>query len=285
MDGFVDGDGPVDGIPRTDTSTSNPFRIEPDLMSFGASTTMREHTPSPTAQYRPPEDLLRSPTLSPNRVGADRSARRDTAHEYDRTAAATEQLGRRSATAVRGGADGDVDHRRYSSLDEHDRRELAFYRELDAARVQEDVRRAEHDRQPDGQSPQRIQAVAVPERPDVTAALDILLLDPKAVVTTGDRKDINTAGETVKLVRDITPSTSIDELFNNIPYGPRHVRARRLCWRSVVRPFNHSSRLRVGMRSAETQAHLLLAMDLWDLSARSLLDDHRRILKVDPAGP
>jgi hypothetical protein len=50
----------------------------------------------------------------------------------------------------------------------------------------------------------------------VTAALDILLLDPKAVVTTGDRKDINTAGETVKLVRDITPSTSIEELFNDI---------------------------------------------------------------------
>jgi hypothetical protein len=93
MDAFVDGDGPqaVDGIPRTDTSTSNPFRIEPDLMSFGASTTLREHSPSPTAQYRPPEDLLRSPTPSPNRVGAERSARRDAANEYDRTAAATEQ--------------------------------------------------------------------------------------------------------------------------------------------------------------------------------------------------
>ena len=50
--------------------------------------------------------------------------------------------------------------------------------------------------------------------------------------------------------------------------------------REVVRPANHGSRLRVGMRSAETQAHLLLAMDLWDLSARSLLDDHRRTLKV-----
>ena len=34
------------------------------------------------------------------------------------------------------------------------------------------------------------------------------------------------------------------------------------------------------MRSAETPAHLLLAMDLWDRSARSLLDDHRRTLKV-----
>ena len=34
------------------------------------------------------------------------------------------------------------------------------------------------------------------------------------------------------------------------------------------------------MRSAETPAHLLLAMDLWDRSARSLLDDHNRVLKV-----
>ncbi len=152
MDAVFDGDGPVEGILRTDTSSSNPFRIKPDLVSSGASTTMREHTPSPTAPYRPPEDLLRSPP-SPSRVGAERSAHRDTANEYDRTAAATEQLGQRSAAAVRGGADGDVDHRMFSSLDENDRRELAFYRELDAARVQEDVRRAEHDRQPDGQSP------------------------------------------------------------------------------------------------------------------------------------
>ncbi len=51
-------------------------------------------------------------------------------------------------------------------------------------------------------------------------------------------------------------------------------------WCPVVRPASHGSRLRVGMRSAETQAHLLLAMDLWDISARSLLDDHRRTLKV-----
>ena len=43
----------------------------------------------------------------------------------------------------------------------------------------------------------------------------------------------------------------------------------------------HGSHLRVGMRSAETQVHLLLAMDLWDISARSLLDDHRRTLKVE----
>ena len=53
-------------------------------------------------------------------------------------------------------------------------------------------------------------------------------------------------------------------------------------------PANHSSRLRVGVRSAETQAHLLLVMDLWDRSARSLLDDHNRTLKVesvDPARP
>ena len=34
------------------------------------------------------------------------------------------------------------------------------------------------------------------------------------------------------------------------------------------------------MRSAETPAHLLLVMDLWDRSARSLLDDHSRALKV-----
>ncbi len=34
------------------------------------------------------------------------------------------------------------------------------------------------------------------------------------------------------------------------------------------------------MRSAETPAHLLLVMDLWDRSARSLLDDHNRTLKV-----
>jgi hypothetical protein len=40
------------------------------------------------------------------------------------------------------------------------------------------------------------------------------------------------------------------------------------------------------MRSAETQVHLLLAMDLWDISARSLLDDHRRTLKVESSpGP
>jgi hypothetical protein len=45
-------------------------------------------------------------------------------------------------------------------------------------------------------------------------------------------------------------------------------------------PANHSSRLRVGVRSAETPAHLLLAMDLWDRSARSLLDDNNRVLKV-----
>ena len=50
--------------------------------------------------------------------------------------------------------------------------------------------------------------------------------------------------------------------------------------REVVRPAIHGSRLRVGMRSAETQVHLLLAMDLWDISARSLLDDRRRTLKV-----
>ena len=216
MDAFVDGDGPVDGIPRTDTSSSNQVRLEPDLMSFGASTTMREHTPLPAAPYRPPEDLLRSPTPSPNRIGAERSARRDTVNEYDRTAAATEQLGQRSAAAVRGGTDGYVDHRVSSSLDENERRELAFYRELDAGRVQEDVRRAEHDRQPDGQSPRHIRVVEVPERADVNTALDILLLDPKAVVTTGERKDINEAGETVQLVRDITPSTSIDEFFNNV---------------------------------------------------------------------
>ena len=36
----------------------------------------------------------------------------------------------------------------------------------------------------------------------------------------------------------------------------------------------------VGVTSAETPAHLLLVMDLWDRSARSLLDDHRRTLKV-----
>ncbi len=36
----------------------------------------------------------------------------------------------------------------------------------------------------------------------------------------------------------------------------------------------------VGVRSAETQAHLLLVMDLWDRSARSLLDDHSRTLRV-----
>jgi hypothetical protein len=34
------------------------------------------------------------------------------------------------------------------------------------------------------------------------------------------------------------------------------------------------------VRSAETQAHLLLVMDLWDRSARSLLDDHSRTLRV-----
>ncbi len=34
------------------------------------------------------------------------------------------------------------------------------------------------------------------------------------------------------------------------------------------------------VRSAETPAHLLLVMDLWDRSARSLLDDHNRVLKV-----
>ncbi len=34
------------------------------------------------------------------------------------------------------------------------------------------------------------------------------------------------------------------------------------------------------MRSAEAPAHLLLVMDLWDRSARSLLDDHNRTLKV-----
>ena len=36
----------------------------------------------------------------------------------------------------------------------------------------------------------------------------------------------------------------------------------------------------VGVRSAETPAHLVLVMDLWDRSARSLLDDHNRALKV-----
>jgi hypothetical protein len=34
------------------------------------------------------------------------------------------------------------------------------------------------------------------------------------------------------------------------------------------------------VRSAETPAHLLLVMDLWDRSARSLLDDHSRTLRV-----
>ncbi len=42
--------------------------------------------------------------------------------------------------------------------------------------------------------------------------------------------------------------------------------------------------MRSGVRSAETQAHLLLVMDLWDRSARSLLDDHNRVLKVG-SGP
>jgi hypothetical protein len=58
--------------------------------------------------------------------------------------------------------------------------------------------------------------------------------------------------------------------------------------REAVRFARHGSSPRVGVRSAETQAHLLLAMDLWDRSARSLLDDHRRALKVesvDPARP
>ena len=32
--------------------------------------------------------------------------------------------------------------------------------------------------------------------------------------------------------------------------------------------------------SAETPAYLLLAMDLWDCSARSLLDDRNRRIKV-----
>ena len=74
----------------------------------------------------------------------------------------------------------------------------------------------ERDRQSAGQSPQRIRAVAVPQRADVSTALEILHLDPKATVTTGDRKDINTAGESAKPHREITANTSIEELFVDI---------------------------------------------------------------------
>ena len=98
------------------------------MVSFGESPPPREPSLSPPAPYRPPADT-RSPTPSPNRIGGGRSAHRDTAVEYDRAAAAAEQLGQRSAAAVRGGADGDVDGHLYYSLDEHDRRELAMFRD------------------------------------------------------------------------------------------------------------------------------------------------------------
>jgi hypothetical protein len=39
------------------------------------------------------------------------------------------------------------------------------------------------------------------------------------------------------------------------------------------------------VRSAETPAYLLLVMDLWDRSARSLLDDHSQTLKVESYPP
>lgn len=215
MDTFFDEAGPVEAIPRTDASNpGGPFRLGHDLVNFGASPTAREPSPSPTEPYRPPTDIRSpTPTLSPDRNGAVRSAHRDAASEYDRAAAAAEQLGQRSVATGRGDADGDADGHLYYSLDDNDRRELAFYRE--AARVQENVRRVERDRQSAGQSPQRIRAVAVPQRADVSTALEILHLDPKAVVTTGDRKDINTAGESAKPHREITANTSIEELFGD----------------------------------------------------------------------
>ena len=209
MDTFFDEAGPVEAIPRTDAS-SNPFRDAPDLLSFGASTGTREPSPSPSPSYQPPPDTLRSPTPSPDRVGAVRSAHRDAANEFHRDAAAVKQLGHRSIAAVRGGADEGVDDRLYY-LDENERRELAFYRE--AARAQEDLRREERDRQPDGHGPQRIKAVAVRERADVSAALEILNLDPKAVITTGERKDIDKAGEMAKPVKELTAASSIEEIF------------------------------------------------------------------------
>jgi hypothetical protein len=62
---------------------------------------------------------------------------------------------------------------------------------------------------------------------------------------------------------------------------------RALCWRAeamaTALPIAHGclkSFAAAWRGSAETPAYLLLAMDLWDCSARSLLDDRNRVLKV-----
>jgi hypothetical protein len=47
-------------------------------------------------------------------------------------------------------------------------------------------------------------------------ALEILNLDPKAIVTTGDRKDIDKQGESAKIAREITAITNIEDLFDAI---------------------------------------------------------------------
>jgi hypothetical protein len=57
---------------------------------------------------------------------------------------------------------------------------------------------------------------ALRERADVSVALEILNLDPKAIVSTGDRKDIDKAGESFKVAREITAITSIEDLFDAI---------------------------------------------------------------------
>ena len=72
MDTFFAEAGPVEAIPRTDALSSNPFRIEQDMVDFGASPTTRELSPSPAETYRPPADTISSPTPtpSPDRTGA-----------------------------------------------------------------------------------------------------------------------------------------------------------------------------------------------------------------------
>ena len=220
MDTFFEGASPPEAIPRVDPS-SNPFRDDPDLLSFGASTRTREPSPSPTPTlYRPPTDTLRSPTPSPDAGAAARNAQQDAVHGYDRDAGAVGQLGRRTDAPARGGVDDDVDidvdarPHRVRSLDADERRELDFWR--DEARVQEELRRVERDRQSAGLSPQRIVGSALRERADVSMALEILNLDPKAIVTTGDRKDIDKQGESAKIAREITAITNIEDLFDAI---------------------------------------------------------------------
>ena len=211
MDTFIDEAGPQESVPRTDPS-SNPFRDEPDLLSFGEPTRTREPTPSPTLPYRPPTDTLRSPTPSPGAVAAVRDTQRDATNVYGRADAAG-RVAVVPESADRSGYSVDVRALPYENrnLDDADRRDLARLRAAEQHRINDSPERTY------ALSDIRARGSVGQVTSGVRKALDMLKIDPEKEPSRDDLKAITKAAEhavgTTRIQPLIQPLTSIEDVL------------------------------------------------------------------------